>query len=255
MTLPIGKSDDADLARCQKCQLHSRGLCSGANGESLTALNKITHIQKCSAGESILAEGDSSELVGNVISGVLKITKILADGREQIVGLLFPSDFFGRVYTSSSEFTIEAATDATICSMNRKAFERLIEEHHSIEHQLLKSTFNELDAAREWIVLLGCQSTLEKVASFFLMLLRRSDNICRAQIPYKDGVVVVFPISRNDIVAYLGTTVETLSRQIQHLSRQGAIRVLDAKHFEILDKSKLEACAGEVPHFWDSTQT
>ena len=245
MTLPVNIRPNINLTVCEKCHVHNRDFCNSANDEAVARLNRISHIRKCSAGEAILAEGDEAQIVGNVVSGVLKVTKILSDGREQIVGLLFPTDFFGRAYSDTSEFSIEAATDATICAMERHSFESLIEEFQVIEHQLLVSTFNELDAAREWMVLLGCQNTLEKIANFFLMLLKRNDQQCRVEIPYREAVVVVFPISRIDIVAYLGTTVETLSRQIQFLSRKGAIRVLDSKHFEILDEAKLAKFAGQ----------
>lgn len=253
MTLPVNIDSNISLVTCGRCHVHNRKFCNSDNEEALAELNCISHVRKCAAGETILAESENAEIVGNVVSGVLKITKILSDGREQIVGLLFPTDFFGRAYTDLAEFSVEAATDATICTMNRHAFEKLIEEYQVIEHQLLVSTFNELDAAREWMVLLGCQNTLEKVASFFLMLLKRTDNQCRAEIPYKESHIVIFPINRRDIAAYLGTTVETLSRQIQHLSRKGIIRVLDSKHFAILNQTKLVECAGQDPAYFETS--
>jgi len=245
MPFPVNIAPEANPMLCGKCRVHNRTICTSADEKSLHQLNRISHIRKCHAGETILAEGDEAKLVGNVVSGVLKVSKILSDGREQIVGLLFPTDFFGRAYVDTAQFSIEAATDAKICTIERHAFESLIEQCQLLEHQLLIATLSELDAAREWMVLLGCQNTLEKVASFFLMLTRRADKHCRADIPYKDGVVVVFPINRSDIVAYLGTTVETLSRQIQYLSRHGVIRVLDSKHFEILNEDKLAELAGK----------
>ena len=79
------------------------------------------------------------------------------------------------------------------------------------------------------------------------MLLKRSDKQCRIDLPYRDGTVVVFPVNRRDIAAYLGTTVETLSRQIQNMARKKVIRILDAKHFEILDEARLIALAGQDP--------
>jgi CRP/FNR family transcriptional regulator len=249
MTHPIRTASAGDMARCERCNVHNRGICGHANDSVLNELNHISRIRSCSAGETILAQGDDAGIVGNVIDGVLKITKSLPDGREQIVGLLFPTDFFGRIYSNIADFSIEAATDATICVMKREAFEHAIEHHNAIEHNMLIQLSSELESAREWMVLLGCQNTLEKVSSFFALLLLRADKLCVSSLPYKQGVVVAFPINRHDIAAYLGTTVETLSRQIQYLSRQKVIKILDGKHFEILDEDRLLEFAGQDREF------
>lgn len=231
--------------RCQKCLVHNRSVCRSADPVSLMELNRISRVRPCRAGEIIVAQGESPEIVGNVVEGVLKITKTLPDGREHIVGLLFPSDFFGRAFALDIDFSVEAATDATICTMDQHAFEKVLEVNRNMERDLLISTFDELDASREWMVLLGCQNTLERVASFFMLLLKRSDKQCLASAPYTKQNVLRFPINRQDIAAYLGTTVETLSRQIHHLSRKKIIRILDSKHFEVLDPDRLSLCAGQ----------
>lgn len=245
MTEPVAADLNTATLRCQKCLVHNRSVCRSADPISLSELNRISRIRTCKAGEVIVAQGETPAIVGNVVEGVLKITKTLPDGREHIVGLLFPSDFFGRAFALDIDFSVEAATEATICTMDQHAFERVLESNQRMERDLLKSTFDELDASREWMVLLGCQNTRERVASFFALLLKRSDKLCSATTSFSDPNLLRFPINRQDIAAYLGTTVETLSRQIHYLARKKVIRILDSKHFEVLDPEMLLDYAGQ----------
>lgn len=233
------------VTRCQKCLIHNRTICHAADPVSLKELNRISRVRHCEAGETIVAQGETPSIVGNVVEGVLKITKRLPDGREHIVGLLFPSDFFGRAFALDIGFSIEAATDATVCIMEQQAFEHVLDCNRDMERDVLHHTFDELDASREWMVLLGCQNTLERVASFFALLVQRSEKQCATASPFSKQQILRFPIGRQDIAAFIGTTVETLSRQIHRLSREKIIRILDSKHFEILDPERLFAYAGE----------
>jgi Cyclic nucleotide-binding domain len=91
--------------------------------KEIGSISRIRHVR---AGETILAESAPSNIVGNVVSGALRLVKTLSDGRQQIVGLLLPSDMFGRVFASSSRFAVEAATDAVLCCFDRSAFEVIL---------------------------------------------------------------------------------------------------------------------------------
>ena len=229
-------------SKCEGCQIHHRAICRGAGPEAIDYLNRISHLYTYSRGEVIQAQGEESVLVGNVISGVIKIVISSEDGNQHIVGLLFPSDFFGRVFHEQSRFSYEAATDATLCSMSRPVFERFLSDYPEVEHHLLISTLDELDAMREWAHIISARSTMQRVASFLYVLAKRAQN----QGCERDGSnpIITIPISRRDIAAYLGTTPETLSRNIQSLARRKVFHILDAKRFELLNEAELLGEAG-----------
>lgn len=230
-------------SKCDLCTIHNRSICNVMDGKMQEELGRISHLRKISAGETVLAESESAAIVGNVVSGVLRMVKTMADGRQQIVGLLLPSDMFGRVFSANSNFAIEAATDATLCCFDRPSFERLVRLNPVLEHNMLLSILDELDAARDWMLLLGCQTVSEKVATFLIILQRRIENQgCRHHTDPKPLVTV--PISRRDMATYLGTTVETISRTIQLMSRKGIIRILDSQHFELLRRDRLIEISG-----------
>lgn len=125
-------------------------------------------------GPTIISDEEPVDFFANIVSGAVKLTKTLPDGRQQIVGLLFAPDFLGRAYSKNNPYTAEAATDVEICAFPNAAFERLVGEYPGLQQRLFQHTLDELDAARDWMLLLGRKTAEEKVASFLFMLARRS---------------------------------------------------------------------------------
>ena len=239
-----------DLAHCKTCAIRHRGLCSAANPEALAELGRIANTHHYTIGQTIISEGVAVDFVANVVSGIVKLTKTMPDGRQQIVGLLFPSDFVGRVFAKSWEFSAEAASDVELCRLNRKAFEAIADRHPDLKQRLLASTLDELDAAREWMLLLGCKSADEKVASFLMLLVRRSiDMRCGPEAQPVDPIFEL-PVNRADIAGYLGMTVETVSRQISRLKAEGIIELIDLHHYTVPDLNRLADLAGQEPPIW-----
>lgn len=230
-------------SKCDTCPIHNRAMCGFAGNDAARELRKISRTRKVSAGQTIVSEQESLDFVGNVVSGVVKLSKTLEDGRQQIVGLLFPSDFMGHIFSDHSRFAYEAASDVEICVFDRKAFESLAQKNPEIQHELLLKVLTELDATREWMVLLGCQNARERIASFLLMLLRRSlqTGCSKDELPLNP--IVQFPINRKNIALFLGTTIETISRQIQSMSKAKILKIVDGNTFEINNPERLAKIA------------
>ncbi len=239
-----------DLLHCKNCAIRHRGLCSAANPEALAELGRIANPHHYTTGQSIISEDVPVDFVANVLSGIVKLTKTMPDGRQQIVGLLFPSDFVGRAFARSLEFSAEAASDVELCCLNRKAFEAIVDRHPDLKQQLLLSTLDELDAAREWMLLLGCKSAEEKVASFLMLLVRRSFNMGCGQEAQPADLIFELPVTRADIAGYLGMTVETVSRQISRMKADGIIKLIDIHHYTVPDLNRLATLAGQEPPVW-----
>jgi CRP/FNR family transcriptional regulator len=232
------------LSKCDHCAVHHRSVCEDVDDSDKAELSRISHFRNYSEGETVVADGDEVGFVGNVVSGVLKMIKALPDGRQHIVGLIHPASMFGRVFESKASFTIEAATDARLCCFDRRAFEIFVSRNPEFEHKLLLVSLDELDAARDWTMLLGRQSVLERVATFIMILLHLKEHQGCGKMPPKSQIIVELPISRLDTAAYLGTTSETLSRSIHDLARRGIIRIIDGQHFEIIQMGRLAILSG-----------
>ena len=231
-------------ARCQNCAIRHHAVCAALNDEELTALNKISRQKIIKAGDTIVSDTEQVDFFANVISGVVKLTKTMADGREQIVGLLFPSDFLGRAYRAHHTYFAEAATDVSLCCFPHDGFEHLLKKFPDLEHRLFSSTLDELDSAREWMLLLGRKTAEEKVANFLLMLAKRS-RLQECGDCKSEKISFELPLTRMDIADYLGLTIETVSRQLSKLKKRSIITLLDNRHIEIDGLQNLAEAAGE----------
>jgi CRP/FNR family transcriptional regulator len=156
-------------ALCQNCAIRNLSLCGALTNAEIGSLNSISGRRRLRAGEVYAVEGDEATAFANVVSGVAKLVRRMEDGREQIVGLLFPSDFMGRTFGQEKParipYTVEAATDLELCTFTSAGFEQIVETHPMLERKLLERTLGELDAARDWMLLLGRKSAGERVVS------------------------------------------------------------------------------------------
>lgn len=231
--------------KCDNCVILNHSLCNAGSAEAVAQLNRISHRRSYPRGSIIQAQGEPGDLVGNVVKGVVKLSSMSVNGDGHIVGLLFPSDFFGRLFSDESRFSYEAATDVTLCAINRLAFERFLADHPAVEHEMHKAKLDELDAVREWAAITNGHTTMQRVSTLIYVFSRRSEN----QLPKRganEAPIIHIPLGRSDIADFLGTTPETLSRNIQILARSGIIRIMDSRHFELLDVAELIRCSGEA---------
>ncbi len=229
---------------CQNCVVRNRAICSSLDASELEALNRIGRRQTIKRGQALIWEGEESLLVANVIDGMLKLSTSTADGREQIVGVVYPSDFIGRPFGQKSHHTVVALSDARVCTFTRSAFDGFAREHPELEHKLLQRTLTELDRARHWMLLLGRKSASERVATFLLDMSRRlADASCSGGA---DGVDrFELPFGRQQMADLLGLTIETVSRQLTKMRADGIIDIPDRRSIVILDREAMEDIAGE----------
>ncbi len=198
--------------------------------------------QKVLKGQTILWEGEDALVVANVIEGVLKMSMGIADGREQIVGILFPSDFIGRPFGRQSPYSVTALTDAELCIFSRTTFDSFSRQHPELEHKLLRRTLDELDKSREWMLLLGKKTATERIATLLLELSARMGEIgCSAAQLDLDRFEL--PLDRQQMGDLLGLTIETVSRQLSRLKATGVIDLPDRRMVAIQDRSRLQDLA------------
>ncbi|RVQ69397.1 cyclic nucleotide-binding domain-containing protein [Croceicoccus ponticola] len=229
---------------CQTCVIRNRAICSELEFSELEVLNAIGHRRQLVAGEQLIWEGEDAVLVANVIEGVLKLSNSMEDGREQIVGLVYPTDFIGRPFGATTPYGVEALTDARVCVFARRDFDSFARQHPRLEHKLLERTLAELDRTRAWMLLLGRKSAEERLATFLLEVSQRLEpETCSAPDNARQAAFEL-PFSRQQVGDVLGLTIETVSRQFTKLKRDGVIDLPSRRSVEIVDRRELEARAG-----------
>lgn len=233
------------VQRCDLCPVRHQAVCGAMDEVQIGRLGQIAHRKKLAAGQTIISAEEPAGFFANVVSGTVKLTKTLPDGRQQIVGLLFAPDFLGRAYSKTNPYTAEAATEVEICTFPHAAFERLAGEYPGLQQRLFQHTLDELDAAREWMLLLGRKTAEEKVASFLLMLAKRSLTIGCSHSKALDVPSFELPLTRADMADFLGLTIETVSRQITRLKTSKAIRLASNRLIEVPNLQYLAKIAGQ----------
>ena len=141
--------------------------------ETREALDTMRHLVRYSRGQVVIHEGEVSDFVGVVASGILRLQKTLVDGRHPVVGLLIEGDIFGRVFDGETEVAIEAATDAQVQAFPRGPFEALLKRAPDLDRVVLLNMLDELDRARDWMVILSNQKVVNRVAGFLLVMCKR----------------------------------------------------------------------------------
>lgn len=224
---------------CASCPIRHRAVCARCDADELTVLDSIKSYRSFAAGENILWRGEPFEFVASVVSGVATLSKTLEDGRTQMVGLLLPSDFIGRPGRTEVAFDVTATTDIILCCFDREPFETMVMETPHLAQRLMELALDELDAARDWMLLLGRKTAREKIATFIEHLSRRSNIDTPGRID-----TLPLPMTRDQIANYLGLTLETVSRQFSALKKEGVIDFSDRRAISILDLPALQDATG-----------
>jgi CRP/FNR family transcriptional regulator len=195
-------------------------------------------MQRLKPEQSAFHEGDPAKRVFMVTHGALKLYTLLADGRRQITGFMFPGDFLGISIDEEYAFTVEALQDTELWWFSREAFDRFISDNPKVERELYRLAAHELAEAQRQMVLLGRKAAAERLASFFLALLERAERASGHPETRFD-----LPMSRVDIADYLGLTKETVSRMLAHLRSRGLIRLQSQNRVEVLKRHGLAELA------------
>ena len=231
------------IGKCGDCPIRHRAVCARCNADELVELDAIKYYRSYEAGQTIIWSGDEMSFVGSVVSGIATLTQTLEDGRTQMVGLLLPSDFVGRPGRDGAAYNVVATTDLVMCCFRKKPFEELMARTPHVAHRLLEMTLDELDAAREWMVVLGRKTAREKIASLLSIIARRDASLT----PDGASNTMVFdlPLTREAMADYLGLTLETVSRQMSALKRDGVIQLEGKRHVTVPDMDRLMEEAGD----------
>ncbi|WP_343526988.1 Crp/Fnr family transcriptional regulator [Sphingomonas sp.] len=221
--------------RCAACVARGMALCGGLGERELAALHRIGRRRRLSAGQALGWAGDPATSCANLVSGVLKVSRMETDGRVQIVGLLYPGDFVGTLFAERSVDTITALSDADLCVYPRQTLEELLVRHPATGRLLLRRTLATLAEARRWMPMLARARAEARVAALLIDLARRCD--ADAQGGFQ------LPLSRGAMAEALGLAVETVSRNMTAFQDEGLIAISGLRGVRLIAPIRLTAIA------------
>jgi len=225
---------------CATCGVRDKAICAALGREELRHLFAISTAVELSAGRAVFVEGDQDRFLFNVVTGAVRLSKTLPDGRRQITGFLFPGDLLGLTIAGRYAYTAEAISRSSFCRFDRARLAEIAHRFPNLEHQLFNLASNELVQAQAHLLVLGRKSATERVATFLARVAERIGERTGA------GSVTDLPMTREDIADYLGLTLVTVSRIISTLRARGVIAAPSARRIEIPDSEALMQLSGDL---------
>lgn len=223
---------------CTSCQIGTGGICKVLAPAQLRELGKAVKHRRLDAGSRLVGQGEPVASYVNVLRGVVKLSKLLSDGRQQIVGLQFSSDFVGRPFSAESPVTAEAAVDLEVCVIPKTTMDRLLAEQQELQHRLHEQTLADLDLARDWMLTLGRKKALEKVATFIYFIADKNNVLNATNVEFE------LPLTREEMADFLGLTIETVSRQMTNLRKTAIISIQNKRIVNCPDLARLKRAGG-----------
>lgn len=184
-----------------------------------------------SRNEEVYGQDDEAQRFYRVISGVVRTSRVTADGRRQVADFYYPGDVFGLDPGPLHRFAAEALTDCQVQIVRRSAV-RAFAGDAEVDRAILEETRRELERLQDHVMLLGRKGAVERVAGFLIGLAQG-----------RRGAPVDLPMGRQDMADYLGLTIETVSRTLTQLQGEAVLKFASTRRFLVSDWGELEALA------------
>ncbi|WP_284259363.1 helix-turn-helix domain-containing protein [Acidocella aquatica] len=222
--LPINLANRPTASNCDDCGARHSGLCNALTDDELEFLTRAAQRVSLAPGTVFVEEGEKASYFYNINQGNVRLFKSLPDGRRQITGFAGPGYFLGLAAGENNAFSAEAMDHVKLCRFSRASLMAVFEELPVLERKLLDVAMHELVLAQQQMLLLGRKTAIERIASFLLAWAERLEICPAGRLPAPNAVMKL-PLSRTDLADYLGLTIETVSRSLSQLKRDGIIDI------------------------------
>ena len=222
------------INRCTICKVRTYSFCRCLDDSKLQVFSNISFQKEFSNGENIFIQNDPSQYLYNITEGNVKIYQLLDDGRIQIIGFLYPGDFFGTYRNNKYNYCAQSIGELKVCVFEQKILDRYLDENPVLSKELLNKTSFELTLAQDRITVLGKLKAVERISKFLLNISEQRERIGWQNNP------ISLPMTRQDIADYLGLTIETVSREFSNLKSSNIIKIISSKQIYLVDLESLK---------------
>jgi CRP/FNR family cyclic AMP-dependent transcriptional regulator len=198
--------------------------------EALARVARAAYARTYAAGEVVMFEGDPCEAVYFVLEGQVRVYRLSAAGREQVLTRLGPGSTFNTVppFESGSvnHATVEAVTPVSLCIMTSEDFLRLVGECTELALAILRDFATRLDHLTNLVEDLSLHTVRGRLARFLL--------------EHADVGGVTRRWTQEEMAAHLGTVRDMVGRTLRAFADAGLVR-MDRQRIVLLDREGLEA--------------
>lgn len=188
-------------------------------------------------GDVIFSFNDKSDFMYIILEGFIKISTYLSDGREQILYIYGEEDFVGAHNLLTDEnylYEAKALTKAKLLIISKIDFNNILKNNNQVLIKILDQSFRRIRRSEDLIDRLSTQNADMKVAKLLLDL---AEDV---GIVKKEGVLVTFHLSREELGSYSGVVRETLSRKLSSFEKMGLIETIGRNEVLIKNMNALK---------------
>lgn len=219
---------------CADCPVRSRAACAALTADERSDFARLGRTRKLRRGEQLFAAGGDANACATLVTGALKVSATDAEGVESILALVHPAGFVGEMFAPFPTYEVTALTDSEVCLLSRRDVEQAVTRYPALGVALLRRSQEDLHEARELLDLSRRKGAGPRVAGLILAFARAaSDSPCHPASEFE------LPLTRGEMAAMLGLTIETVSRQLGEFEASGAIRRKGARGIELVAPAQL----------------
>ena len=211
------------------------GLFQGVAPEAREALASALQYSDYTRGEAVFTEGEQGDTLFIVLTGKVKVGRRAADGRENMLSVMGPSDMFGELSLfdpGPRTATATVLTDARLASLAHSALRPWINDRPEIAEQLLRVLARRLRRTNDALADLIFTDVPGRVAKALLELAERFGT------QEGEGVRVHHDLTQEELAQLVGASRETVNKALADFASRGWMRV-DSRAVTILDADRL----------------
>ena len=225
------------MGKCEQCIVREFSSLKALNNEELLHLADCKTSYTIKKGEHIFEEGDSVNGIYCVKQGVCKLSKLSANGKDQIVKLVKPGELLGQRSMISDEhanLSAVALEDMEVCFIPRSEVMTLFDNNNKFSMNLMKTICGDLKESDEHMVSISQKTVKERLAETLIYL---QDSFGKNE----DGSLRI-QLSREELAGMIGTATESCIRLLSDFNKLGLIELV-GKKIVIKDSNKLKRIA------------
>jgi CRP/FNR family transcriptional regulator len=217
---------------CLTCGMRRLGLFADLIPDDFSLIHALVDNMKFAPGATLFQEGDDAHGIFTLRTGVIKLVRTTADGRQRIVRVLRPGDVAGLEALARGRYSADAValTEVSVCRIPLAVIRGLQQQSPRLNHRLTEKWSCALQEADDWLVDINYGTARRRVSNFVLKM----QGVVEAQ--------TVSLFAREDMGTMMDLKMETVSRQINALVREGTLKPLDkhGRFYRILNLQQLQ---------------
>ncbi|HBR03669.1 MAG TPA: Crp/Fnr family transcriptional regulator [Ruminiclostridium sp.] len=203
---------------------------SSLTGEEMLEIAAITSDRTFEKGEMVYMAGEKGKILFVIHKGRVKISRLGANGKEQVIRVLGPGEFMGELSLFSPmpmSDNAEVIEKATMCMIEGGRLKELMGKYPAIAFKVMEELSKRLEIAENLIEDINLYSVEQRVAQ---ALLKMADG---------KGEVLL-KMTKGDFASHIGMSQETLSRKLSSFQEQGMIKQIGQRRIIILNADGLK---------------